>query len=376
MSTGNFRFQIEPPGLIDAILQNPPANFEFSPIAVKKQQLPAFLTEFDLLLTADESTQRIIHHIGYLLPKKLSAALLRPRALFIGTTVSEFALFPDQLTPDVLPGLLLEKMAAVKTNYLIVKDIAPRADFLSPEENILSARICESLVNAGFTLLDGQAMAYIPVDFDSLDEFFRRFSASRRADFRRKRKKRSDTQLHLIPTGDPMFQDPRNIDCFYQLYENVYDKSEIHFDKLTRSFFAKILTDGESGGLLFAYMYQGNWIGYALCFHRGEFLLDKYRGAQYPDFRNNNLYYVSWFDMLQYAIDHACKIAISGWTDPEIKAYLGSSFIYTSHAVYIANPLLRKILNCFSHTFESDRKTLNKWYAKHKKRGSTHCSDC
>jgi hypothetical protein len=368
MTTNNLLFQVEPQELIDAVQQNPPLDFEAYPISIAEQVLPAFLAEFDLLLTADQPLQRLVHNVSRLLPTKLCNALLRPRTLFIGTTVSEFALFPQQLDYKTLPGVLLGHMAKQKAKFLIIKDIAPETPFLSTSENAASPQICTAFTDAGFVLLEGQALAYIPIDFTSLDEFFSRFSASRRSDFRRKRKKRTAMQLQLIPTGDVLFRDPSIVDEFYQLYENVYNNSEIHFEKLTRAFFEKVLNDGDSKGLIFAYSRNGERIGYSLCFQRGDFLIDKYHGAKYPDFRDNNLYYVNWFDMLEYAVEHSCKIAIFGWTNPEIKAYLGSSFVFTKHAVYTTNPVFRQLLRHFGPSFESDRNTLDSWCALHNKK--------
>lgn len=363
----NYQFQLEPTGLIDAILQHPPLGFESCPIDLMGQQLPAFLAEFDLLLTADEPVRRFIQNAFRILPKKLYDSFLRPRTLFVGTTVSEFALFPNDMNVQFLPESLFTEMNNRKAKFVIVKDLAPSTSFLTSEQNMAATQLCDALTTAGFIILDGQAMAYIPIDFDSLESFFDRFSASRRSDFRRKLKKRSGLEVRLIPTGDPMFGDPNVVEQFYGLYENVYNKSYIHFDKLTQPFFERILRDSQSGGLLFTYSKGGRMIGYCLCFQRGDYLIDKYRGAVYPEFRDNNLYYVSWFDMLQYALDHSLKTAIFGWTDPQIKAYLGSQFVFTKHAVYCANPLLRKLLSHFADTFESDRKALELWYASHSK---------
>lgn len=365
MATDKFLFQLEPPGLIEAIIENPPDGFVPCDIAVNGGRLPAFTADFDLLLTADEPLRSFV---GKLLPAKLYTAFLRPRTLFVGTTVSEFALFPSAADLAELPDLLKTEMAAAGCRFLIVKDIAPHASLLSPEENAAAAELYRTLAAAGFIILEGQAMAYINLDFTSLDEFIGRFSASRRSDWRRKRKKRSATRLQIINTGDPLLTEPSMVDLVYRLYENVYNHSDIHFDKLTRPFFEKVLADASSGGRLFCYWQADRLIGYCLGFLQGELLIDKYRGAEYPAFRDNNLYYVSWFDMLEYALATACRAAVFGWTDPEIKAYLGSSFLFTRHAVYIANPILSRLLAGIAGAFESDRKTLARWYAKHGKK--------
>lgn len=363
----NYLFQLEPNALIGAIERNPPAGFDFSPVTIAGKKLPAFLAKFDLLLTADQPLRELVLNLTRLLPQRFTEPFLQPQTLFAGTTVSEFALIRPETEIAAVPAALLAAMRELKAKYVILKDIAPTAAILSPMENAVSNRLCEALAAAGFVLLDGQAMAYIPVDFSSLEEFYGRFSASRRSDFRRKQKKRAYTQMRLMRTGDPALQDDKTIDELYRLYENVYNNSAVHFDKLTWSFFAAILRDSAAGGILFTYYRQETLIGYSLCFHTGDILIDKFHGAVYPDYRLNNLYYVNWFDMLQYALDNHCKAVVFGWTNPEIKAYLGASFIFTKHAVYPANPLLRIFLRYFAGTFESDRKILDAWYEKHRK---------
>jgi uncharacterized protein len=83
-------------------------------------------------------------------------------------------------------------------------------------------------------------------------------------------------------------------------------------------------------------------------------LLDKYVGFAYPQAREFNLYFVSWFHNLEYALERGLKCYVAGWTDPEIKRHLGARFTFTHHAVYIRNPWLRRLLSHFKHHFEAD----------------------
>ena len=58
---------------------------------------------------------------------------------------------------------------------------------------------------------------------------------------------------------------------------------------------------------------------------------------------------------LSFAASRQLSHYVAGWTDPEIKAYLGAKFTFTQHAVYVRNPLLRRILSKFSKLFEHDK---------------------
>lgn len=364
----SYLFQMENNNLIEAFLRFPPEGFQACPLHGDGWTLPAFAADYDLLTTADETVRRRVLQAARLLPAAWKNRLLTPRTLFVGTTVSEFAPFPAQSIGENLPRLLTEKMAGVGASLLIVKDLAPTGSFFAPRENLAAEKIRELFTNAGFTLLDGQALAYVPIDFPDVDDFLARFSRNRRADFRRKLKSSCDTQLSIIPTGDPLFADARVVDSFYRLYNNAYEKSATQFDKLPRPFFHATLTDGSSGGLVFTYRRRDELIGWFLCLPHGGFLVDKYMGIQDPQFRDNNLYFISWFDILRYARRNGFHTAVFGWTTPLTKAYLGASFLYTTHAVYIPNPLLRRILTPLAGAFESDRKILADWYANRKKR--------
>jgi hypothetical protein len=43
------------------------------------------------------------------------------------------------------------------------------------------------------------------------------------------------------------------VDAYYALFDAVYAQSDIHFDKLTRGFFADLLRDADNGGIVFEY---------------------------------------------------------------------------------------------------------------------------
>ena len=87
-------------------------------------------------------------------------------------------------------------------------------------------------------------------------------------------------------------------------------------------------------------------------------LIDKYVGFAYPEARHHDLYTISWFQNLAYALEQGFRYYVAGWTDPEIKRHLGARFTFTMHAVYVRNPVVRTVLRPLKPLFESDRR----WY--------------
>ncbi|MCL1886705.1 MAG: GNAT family N-acetyltransferase [Betaproteobacteria bacterium] len=340
--------QLEPDALIRHFLAYPPQDFD---VWVGAGGMPLFAADFDLLTTLDPSIRsRVMRLPGYSYWRKY----LQPKTCFAGTTVSEYALLPDDRPAEELADQLLRE-AGSQYPLLIVKDVPLQSPLLDARCNAFSQAFLQALKARDFFLVDGQALAWVPVDYADSDDYLKRLSSGRRKDLRRKLKTRSSLDIQVCSCGDSRFDDPAFVDLFYRLYLNVFRQSEIHFDLLTREFFHALLRDGNSQGVVFLYYHDGRLIGYNICFVVGDALIDKYVGFEYPAARECNLYHVSWFYNLEYAATHHLKYYIAGWTDPEIKAYLGARFSLTQHAVFVRNPLLRFILRRLSPLFESDK---------------------
>ena len=346
-----FINQLEPTGLIESIHENPPEDFTSIKIDIDGNELHAFSMKFRILTTVNQRVKNILKYIEFLIPK--------PKLLFIGTTVSEYSVFPKKSGVDKICNGILKKFSEIKSFGLIVKDIAKESPILSEEDNRFNAELIDSLKEKGFEIIYGEALAYVNIDFKSVDEFINRFSKSRKKTFKRKLRSTNQLIIDQIHTGDEFFNE-ENVQYFYNLYLNVYNNSSIHFDKLTLNFFRSILQSSESGGIVFVYKHEDKIISYNICFRVGDHFNYKYLGAIYPNARNFNLYYVSWFYHLDYCIKNSIKFYIAGWTDPEIKSFLGAEFTFTFQAIYISNPVIRFIFKKAKSLFESDKDVMEK----------------
>lgn len=339
---------LEPAGLIAQFLRHPPQDFS---AGTSRSGTPYFIAQFDLLTTMEPAAKRRITSLPLY---RRWGEWLKPTTCFVGTTVTEYAPLPVQTDAAALAELLKAEFAK-RYAFLIVKDTPQNSPLLDAESNAASNRFVDACREAGFVLLEGQALAYVPIDFASTDEYLARLSSGRRKDIRRKLRGATDIEIDTVPLGDARFDDAAVRAEFYSLFLNVYRQSELHFDLLTADYFDAILRDANNGGVAFVYRHQGRMIGFNLCYVCGGNLVDKYVGFVYPQAREHNLYFVSWMHNLEFARQRGLKHYIAGWTDPEIKRYLGAKFTFTRHAVYVRNALLRAILRRFSGAFESDR---------------------
>ena len=346
-SASRWLTSAEPGALVDHFMRYP--SREFKPF-VCATGMPGFWMTFDLLTTADERT---LSMIGKIPGNRHLRRWLQWRTCFLGTPVSEYCLLP----PGEAASLVQDMFQAWdrKTALLIVKDIPCDAPFLSGHANRQADRLVDVCKANGFFMVEGQALAWVPIDFADEDAYLARLSSSRRRDIRRKLRSREELDVEIIATGDPRLSDPALMVDLYMQYLEVYTQSTIHFDLQPPDFFRALLGDTSLDGRLFLYFQGDRLIGHNLCFIHDDMLVDKYIGFHYPAARECNLYFVSWMENLAFARREGMRYYVAGWTDPAVKAALGARFTSTRHAVYVRNPLLRPLLRRIAGRFEPDR---------------------
>ena len=337
----------EPEALVDHFMRHPPTEFE--PFACVTG-MPGFWTKFDLLTTADE---RLLAMIGKVPGNRYLRRWLQWRTCFMGSTVSEYCPLPHGQIDALVQGMF--QAWGRKTALLLVKDIPCNAPFLPEPANRLADQLVDACKAKGFFMVEGQALAWVPIDFADEDAYLARLSASRRRDIRRKLRSRKEMYVDIVATGDARLAEPALVEELYAQYLEVYHQSAVHFDLLHPDFFKAVLGDPSLDGRVFLYYWKDRLVGYNLCFIHDGMLVDKYIGFRYPMARECNLYFVSWMENLAFARREGLRTYIAGWTDPAVKAALGARFTPTRHAVYVRNPLLRLLLRRIAGHFEPDR---------------------
>jgi len=354
-----FHNVLEPPRLYEHFVRHPPAGFHTWRLP---DGTPMFSALLDPLLTVEPSTRRRVHAWP---GARAVLDRLRLRTCFVGTTVSEYAPLACGDEPQAFVRHLLRaaRAEACPEHFLIiVKDMPVQSPLLDECSNRHAATLAQALVREGFVLVAGQALAWIPIDFASSDEFLERLSRGARRDVRRKLRAREHLAVTTVSTGDPALADEALRRALHRLYRNVYAQSDMHFDFLTPAFFDAVLQDASLEGRVFLYRHCGRLVGFNLCFVMGSTLVDKYVGFDYPAARELNLYAISWMENIEYALAHGLSRFIAGCADPAVKAHLGARFTLTRHAVYVRNAVLRTVLQRCSSWFEGDRT----WLEEHR----------
>jgi predicted N-acyltransferase len=351
MQEQRYKNMLEPPELVDIFLRFPPENFA---CGLNTAGLPVFHTDFDILTTLEAGARAKLRRVPLY---AVWAKRLRFAACFAGTTVTEYAPVPAALSTEHFLDNILNEHCKQQT-LTILKDLPEASPLLSAEENAFTEKLAQEATRKGFMQVRGQALAYLPIDFRSVEEYLLHLSPGRRKDLRRKMKMRNALEIDILQLGDKRFADQRLLDEFYALYLEVFRQSEVHFDLLGADFFTALLQSRAMDGVVFCYKSGQRLVGYNICLIHQNGLVDKYIGFRYPLARELNLYFISWLVNLEFALENRLTVYISGWTDPEVKAALGARFTFTRHLVWVNNPLLRAVLSPLRHFFEADAQSL------------------
>ena len=209
---------LEPSSVVRHFLNNPPAGFVTFESA---EGVPGFRTRFDLTTTADSAVRKTLRTLPLY---RQWRRLLRPRTCFIGTTVSEYAVFPEGIEPARFVRSIKERCTA-DCAFLIIKDLPRASPLLAASSSALAHELAAACEREGFVLLEGQALAYVPIDFQSLEDYISHLSASRRRDIRRKLRSRLALEIEAVSCGSERFDNEKVLQEYYELYLNVYRQS-------------------------------------------------------------------------------------------------------------------------------------------------------
>ena len=360
----SLRNALEPAALPVHFAVHPPTGFEI----VEGSEAPAFIAPFNLLTTVDDELKARLQKLP---AYRHWSRWLTLRTAFVGTTVSEYALLPEDLPAADLARAIAQRLGAHHT-LTIIKDIPQQSPLLSAQDNAYADALVDACQAQGFVMVDGQALAYVPIDFSSSAAYLESLPKSARRYIKRRLRDRDSIEVTRVATG-AAYADDAVVDRYYALYEAVYAQSDIHFDHLTRDFLAAVLRDTSSCGVVFEYRLResGEFLGWNLCFEEHGRLVDKYIGLSYPAAKEVGLYFVSWVENLEYALERGLSHYVAGWTDPAVKAMLGASFTPTRHAVYVRQPLLRALARRMSHHFVKDSEWIQPPQAPNSKPNNT-----
>jgi hypothetical protein len=162
--------------------------------------------------------------------------------------------------------------------------------------------------------------ARLRITFNSLEEYFSRFSRTARKDLNRKM--RASRGVRVIRSRDisPF------LDRIYKLYLETVERGPMAFGSHNRLFFEKIC-ERVPGAEYTLYFVQEELAAFNLLVVGKDVMADKYFCMDYELGRKYNLYVLSWLENVRRCVEQKIPLYYAGQGAEKTKAHLGATFI-------------------------------------------------
>ena len=199
----------------------------------------------------------------------------------------------------------------------------------------------------GFSMMPSMPMTRLDIaQYSSFDDYLgKAIKAKRRTEFRRKFKAAEQSgPIELTVTSNA----EAAIDDMYGLYEQVYERSDLKFEKLTKSYFREIGQRMPDKARFFLWRQNGKLIAFSLCMIQGETLYGEYLGLDYSIALKLHLYFTVMRDIISWAIANGFKSIVStslGYGPKlQMRHVLEPLDLYIRHTSPLMNAVLRRVL--------------------------------
>ncbi|HSZ58132.1 MAG TPA: GNAT family N-acetyltransferase [Tepidisphaeraceae bacterium] len=295
---------------------------------------PFFLLRQDILQGAGPRVLKIVNGIRKKLPWFLTL-----RTLMVGCAAGEGHL--DHASDEQAQWVAAQLHEALgryarqaRVSMIVLKEFP--AAYREP---------MQAFAGNGYTRVPSLPSVKIHLPFEDFEQYMTQaLSKATRKDLRRKFRDADDAGISMEVLTDVTGV----IDELYPLYLQVFEKSKLQFEKLTKEFFCRLGKEMPDKARFFVWRKDGRAIAFSACLLNGDELHDEYVGLDYSVALELHLYFYTLRDILQWAMKNGCKWYCSSGQGYEpklrLKARLVPLDLYVSHTWPLANLVLRKVL--------------------------------
>ncbi len=315
-------------------------DFDYHYFAIKDRDgevqavQPFFILDQDLLAGINSRIRAIVHSARRVWPR-----FLKIRTLMVGCAVGEGHLDGHQCShgsnAQLLACAIVPHARYLKAPLIVLKEFP--AKYREP---------LNCFLHHGFSRVPSLPMTRLNIEYPSFDAYMAR--ALNSATRRKLRKKfaaaalASPLEMSVLCDAAPV------IDEIYPLYLQVYNRSKLHFEKLTKPFLCGIGDLMADKVRFFLWRQNGRIVAFTLCMIEGDAIYAEYIGLDYSVALDLHLYHYAVRDMISWAIRQGYKwFRSSGLNyDPKLhlRHVLDPTDLYVRHTSVIINTMLKRLL--------------------------------
>jgi hypothetical protein len=293
---------------------------------------PFFLLHQDLLEGCPAFVRNPVSRIRRLWPN-----FLKLKTLMLGCAAGEGHLDhgPDRRHADagLLARSITELAASLGASLIVLKEFpAAYREALSP------------FLDAGFARIPSLPMVSLDLPYSDFDDYLKRGLTSKmRCDLRRKFRAGADgITMTVMRDITPI------IDEVYPLYLQVYERSDRHFEKLTKEYFCTLGRRMPDKVRFFVWREHDRIVAFSLTMLHDDHICNEYLGLDYEVALDRHLYFIAFRDVAAWAMANGFRRCLSTGLGYGPKLDLGFTLypidLYVRHRSPWLNRLFRRLL--------------------------------
>ena len=265
---------------------------------------------------------------------------MQMRTLMLGCAAGEGRLdrasgSPSRVDEECLARAITQHARHLKARLIVLKEFpAEYRDSLG------------CFLDHSYTRIPSLPMVSLDLDYADFDDYLKRGVSRRmRSDLRRKFRDAAAAapiQMSVVTDVTPF------VDEIYPLYLQVYERSTLRFEKLTKEFLCSIGRVMPDKVRFFIWRQSGKPIAFSLSMIHGDAVYAEYLGLDYSVALKLHLYFYAFRDLMTWAIANGYKRYVSTGLNYEPKWHLRFQLypldLYVRHTSGILNMALSRIL--------------------------------
>ncbi len=315
-------------------------GFDYRYFAIKNEHgevqavQPFFILDQDLIVGASPNIAAWINSIRRVWPR-----FLKMRTLMVGCAAGEGHLDGDELslsaTARLLASDIVTRARDLRATLIVLKEFP--AKYREP---------LKCFLDGGFSRVPSLPMTRLSIDYPSFDEYM---NGALNSATRRKLRKKFKAAAQGPPIELDVIDDVTSIvDEVYPLYLQVYDRSKLHFEKLTKEFLSGLGRLMPDKVRFFIWRQHARVVAFSLCMLEDDAVYAEYIGLDYTIALQLHLYHYAVRDMISWAMANGYKWFRSSGLNYDPKLHLRHLLdpidLYVRHASPVANAILKRIL--------------------------------
>jgi len=295
---------------------------------------PFFILDQDLLVGAGGKIGGLIDLVRRVWPR-----FMRMRTLMVGCAAGEGHLDSADGTPydqaRLLASAILTHARKLKVSLIVLKE------FPAKYRDLL-----QCFLQRGFTRVPSLPMTKLNIDYMSFDDYMNRaLNSATRTKLRKKFRAAAQAapiEMSVVDDITPIVSD------IYPLYLQVYERSKLHFERLTKEYFCRLGRVMPEKVRFFIWRQNAKVVAFTLCMIEGDAIYAEYIGLDYSVALDLHLYHFAVRDMISWSIAHGYKWFRSSSLNYDPKLHLRHQLdpidLYVRHVSGVINAPLKWLL--------------------------------